>query len=144
MKEKIQAVRKIGFDAGHRVFGHQGKCRNIHGHRYTAEIYAEANKLNNLGMVIDFSMIKKQIGAWINCYWDHNFIVYKKDKQLIKALQSVEQKKEIFIMDTNPTAENMASYLLNVVCPEWLENKGIEVTKIRLFETPNCYVEVTK
>ncbi|CAB4149982.1 COG0720 6-pyruvoyl-tetrahydropterin synthase [uncultured Caudovirales phage] len=140
---QTSAIRQIGFDAGHRVHGHESKCATFHGHRYTAEIYCKAieGALDGLGRVIDFSVIKTKIGAWIDTHWDHAMVVWKNDPDLphIKACTGF---KPVFECDFNPTAENMAAFLLNHVCPSLLTNTGVIVHRIRLWETPNCYVEV--
>ncbi len=137
---KIQAVRIIKFDAGHRVVNHESKCRTLHGHEYKAEIFAEGD-LDDLGRVIDFGVIKEKIGAWIDDNWDHTMIIYSKDNDLDK-IKSCEGYKPVFVTDFNPTAENLAAYLLYTVCPEQLKDSGVLVTKIKLWETSNCYVEV--
>ena len=114
---KIYAIRKIKFDAGHRVVNHESKCRTLHGHEYWAHIYAKSNTgLDSLGRVIDFSVIKDRIGGWIDDHFDHNMIIWK--------------------------AENIAEYLIKHICPSMLEGTGIKVPRIRLYETTNCYVEV--
>lgn len=140
----IRCIRKLHFCAGHRVMNHESKCATPHGHNYYAHIYAEAESLDALGRVIDFSVLKEKVGSWIDLHWDHNFLVYAKDLELIHALTSVKGKKDPFICPFNPTAENMALYLLEEVCPRQLEATGVTVNKIVLYETENCYAEVTK
>lgn len=139
---QISAVRTIGFDAGHRVLGHENKCGTFHGHRYTAEIYCTAfSGLDDLGRVIDFSVIKSKVGEWIDQNWDHTMLVFELDPDL-ENIKSCSGFKKPFVCDFNPTAENMASYLLNTVCPAVLAKTEVVAWKIRLWETPNCYVEV--
>jgi len=142
MSAKIRCIRKLHFCAGHRVMGHESKCATPHGHNYDLHIFAEADKLDSLGRVIDFSVLKEKIGAWIEEFWDHNFLVFEKDHELIQALTAVSAKKKPFICPFNPTAENMAYYLLHKICPEQLHGASVRVTKIALHETKNCYVEV--
>ena len=138
----IEAVRIVKFDAGHRVVNHESKCASLHGHEYKAHIYAQADSLDDIGRVIDFSVIKEKIGDWIDLWWDHTLLIYKLDPNL-KHLQLCEAYKPIFVTEWNPTAENMAAHLLNVVCPTALAGTGVVVKKIRLYETTNCYVEVS-
>jgi 6-pyruvoyltetrahydropterin/6-carboxytetrahydropterin synthase len=138
---RIHAVRIIKFDSGHRVVNHESKCRSAHGHEYSAHIYAEGFGLDTLGRVIDFSVIKERVGGWIDENWDHTMIISQHDPDLEK-FKSLSGYKPIFIMPDNPTAENMASYLLDRVCPVVLSGQNVRVTKIRLYETSNCYVEV--
>ena len=55
----ISITRKIEFDAAHRVMEHEHKCKNMHGHRYVLEVEVEMkNKLDDLGRVIDFGLLK--------------------------------------------------------------------------------------
>lgn len=138
----MRAIRRIEFDAAHRVMNHESKCATLHGHRYVIEAYAEASELDSIGRVIDFSEIKTRLGAWVDLNWDHTAIIYSKDTETVKALKSLPKHKDIFVCEWNPTAENMATYLINVVCPELFHDTAIKISKIRLYETPNCYVEV--
>ena len=121
----ITVTRQIGFDAGHRILNHEGKCRNLHGHRYLAEITCMAtdtsNELDPLGRVIDFSLVKGMVGGWINAYWDHNMIFNRQDPVLRLALEQTMDwpegllgPKEPYVMECNPTAENMACELWRV------------------------------
>jgi 6-pyruvoyltetrahydropterin/6-carboxytetrahydropterin synthase len=139
---KISATRIIKFDTGHRVVNHESKCKTLHGHEYHAHIYATADQLDGIGRVIDFSVIKELIGQWIDENWDHTMIIWEKDPNL-KHLLLCEGHKNIWVSGFNPTAENMAQYLLDVICPTLLKNTGVVVDKIRLYETSNCYVEVS-
>ncbi len=135
----IRCVRKLHFCAGHRVMNHESKCATPHGHNYDVHIYAEADQLDSLGRVIDFSVLKEKIGSWIDLYWDHNFLVYEQDVGLIQALLSAPRVKDPFICPFNPTAENIAHYLLTSVCPEQLKGTDVRVPKVVLYETINCY-----
>ena len=136
----ISCTRIIGFDSGHRVQGAAaGKCQTCHGHRYSAEIFAIADNLNELGMVINFADIKEKVGGWIDEHWDHTFIVGKDDTKVYEALMTLPRIKDVFLLPSNPTAENMANYVLRAVCPEVLKGTGIKVHKVVLWETPNCY-----
>lgn len=137
-------VRLLKCDAGHRVFGHEGKCAHPHGHEYRFEVEACADDLDSIGRVIDFSVLKAKVGGWIDKHWDHNFIVNAKDETLIRALMSILDNRPPFLMDGNPTAENLADYLLRVVCPRELNNTGVRVTRVRVWETQNCYAEAKR
>ena len=139
----ITCSRKIHFCSGHRVMNHESKCANIHGHNYVMWIYAKAPELDGLGRVIDFSVLKERIGGWVDKYWDHTFIAYEKDKELIADLKKYEKTSEIFLSPVNPTAENMADYMLRKVAPALMRGTGIEIYKIKLYETENCYAEAT-
>lgn len=134
-------TRLLEFDAAHRVMNHESKCATLHGHRYKVEITAEADQLDDIGRVIDFSVLKQKIGTWIDLHWDHNTIVYKDDILTLTALQSIPRKKDPWVSEWNPTAENMAYYLLHTACPDLLKDDKVKVTKVRIYETPNCWAD---
>jgi len=146
-------TRRIEFDAAHRVAGHESKCGTIHGHRYVAEITAQASDLDNLGRVIDFSVLKEKVGGWIDTHWDHTSIIYHgslksstcffyyDDEPTLALLQQAPAWKHVWVAPWNPTAENMAHHLLHVICPMVLDGTGVKVVKVRLYETPNCWAD---
>lgn len=143
MNKKISITRRLEFDAGHRVMNHESKCATLHGHRYVVEIEATCDELDKIGRVIDFSVLKQKLGSWLDDQWDHNCIIFSEDNETIAALNSIPRKKEVYISEWNPTAENMADFLLNSICPKLFQDEGILVTKVRVHETPNCYAEAT-
>jgi 6-pyruvoyltetrahydropterin/6-carboxytetrahydropterin synthase len=138
---EVTCTRRLEFDAAHRVMGHEGKCKNLHGHRYVLEATFAARELDTLGRVIDFGVIKARLGAWIDEHWDHTTILFDKDKPLGSAISQITGQK-IFYLAMNPTAENMADYIFKTICPELFGKLPIECVRIRLYETPNCYAEL--
>ncbi len=139
----ITCTRRLEFDYGHRVYKHESKCRHLHGHRGVVEITAAADKLDTLGRIIDFSVLKAKVGTWIDDNWDHNMIFFDQDLEAIQAMDLIKDSKKPFLLPTNPTAENMAKYLLEVVCPLALEGTGVSVIKVVFHETPNGKAEAT-
>lgn len=142
---KIKAVTKFRFCAGHRLMNHENKCANLHGHNYGAFIHAEAesNRLDDSGRVVDFAVLREKVGGWILENWDHTTILCKDDTVAINAVRECEKTKPIFIMDSHPTAENLAKYLLEQVCPQVLKGTGAIVTKIVLWETEDSFAEAS-
>ena len=135
-------VRRVQFCAGHRLCGHEGRCAHAHGHNYVVFLHAASDRLDRVGRVVDFSVLKDRLGGWIETHWDHAFICYKEDDELRKALSALEGQR-LFLLDENPTAENMASYLLNVVGPEQLAGTGVRLVRVVLWETENCCAEAS-
>lgn len=135
----IQITRKLEFDYGHRVLGHEGKCKLVHGHRGLAEITVQAPELDIIGRVIDFGVIKQKVGGWIDANWDHNLLLNPLDP-LTQHLHIFEGQKVFLLPDGNPTAENMAAYLFRV-CRQELADSGLAIIRVRLWETPNCYAD---
>jgi 6-pyruvoyltetrahydropterin/6-carboxytetrahydropterin synthase len=118
--------------------GHENKCARPHGHNYIAFFEAHAPDLDGIGRVIDFSVMKERIGGWIDRQWDHGFIVFRDDKEMINALLGVSANK-LYMMPTNPTAENMAHHMLDIICPQVLHNTSVKVVNVTIYETENCY-----
>jgi 6-pyruvoyltetrahydropterin/6-carboxytetrahydropterin synthase len=135
-------VRKVKFCAGHRLCNHEGKCSSVHGHNYVVHFHVSAEQLDEVGRVIDFAAIKQRLGGWIDQHWDHGFLCYKEDETLRDILSAIPGQK-VFIMDVNPTAENLARHLLTVVGPAQLAGTNARLVKVELWETENSRAEVT-
>jgi len=133
--------RILEIDAGHRVVGHEGKCASLHGHRYKFEIYATADDLDNIGRVIDFSILKEVIGNWLEHNWDHAMILWEEDPVAYLWQSDALSDQKFFALPYNPTAENLASYLFEEA-EKLLKPYGVRVIKIVCWETPNCFAIV--
>lgn len=136
----VEAFRRFTFCAGHRVHGHEGKCSNVHGHNYVARVWFAAPALDGLGRVIDFGVVKRVVGEWIEKHWDHGTILWVDDEEAVTALRMIHGQK-LHTMQRNPTAENMASDLL-VEANAILRDLGVRCTRVELEETENCGVVV--
>src|ERR1700686_2440056 len=79
--KSIAMVQRLEWDAMHRIPGHEGVCKAYHGHRYAAEISVRAENLDALGRVVDFSVNKDAMGAWIKQYFAPTAILYAKDEE---------------------------------------------------------------
>lgn len=126
-----KVTKELHFCYGHRLMQYQGKCRVPHGHNATVAIDLQAASLDPLGMVIDFSHIKRVIQGWIDSNLDHRMLL-RKDDPLAKWLQ--EAGEPCFIMDRNPTAEMLAQLIF-----EYAVAQGFPVVEVRLWETPDAY-----
>lgn len=141
--KQIECVRILKFDAGHRVVNHESKCRTLHGHEYKAEVFCEAPYLDELGRVIDFGEIKSVLGTWIDTCLDHNMILWNQDPN-VEFILKCDGLKKPYLVEFNPTAENLAAHILDVGNLLFKErNSLIRISKIKLWETSNAYVEVS-
>ncbi|MCC6220985.1 MAG: 6-carboxytetrahydropterin synthase [Deltaproteobacteria bacterium] len=136
------AVQRIDFVAGHRLMNHQGGCASVHGHNYTAYLHIAAPELDDQDMVVDFYDIKKDFLEWIERNWDHAFICNAEDKTVLELLSALPKQK-IFTLVGNPTAENLANFLLREVGPTVMRNQKAKLNKVVLYETFDSYVEVS-
>src|SRR5262249_25122476 len=81
-KPMFRVTREIYFCYGHRLLNYDGKCRHLHGHNGKAVIALEGDGLDRLGMVMDFSQIKRVVGRWIDETIDHTMLLHKDDPVL--------------------------------------------------------------
>jgi len=138
----VTVTRRLQFAMGHRVYGHEGKCRHLHGHNFVAFVTASATSLDEVGRVIDFGVLKERIGGWIDREWDHAFVVWDGDAEARAALERVAGQR-IYLLPSNPTAENLADHLLKFVGPRVLAGTDTRLVKVTLYETENGIAEVT-
>lgn len=118
---------EIHFCYGHRLLGHDGKCRFLHGHNGRAVIVLQAARLDALGMVVDFGRVKQVVGGWIDANLDHRMVLHRDDPAL-PVLQA--QGEPVFVMDVNPTAEHLARLIY-----DFTASAGFPVTEVHLWET---------
>jgi 6-pyruvoyltetrahydropterin/6-carboxytetrahydropterin synthase len=127
----FKVTREIRFCYGHRLLNHDGKCRNLHGHNGRAVITLAAPRLDPLGMVVDFSRLKQAVGGWIDEQLDHKMLLHKDDP----ALPFLRQQGEpVYVLEDNPTAENIARLLYDVTL-----DQGFPVVEVRLWETDDAF-----
>lgn len=138
----LTIMRRIKFCAGHRLFGHGGKCEHFHGHNYVADFFVTGEEVDEVGRVLDFADLKVRTKTWIDQNWDHSFLVFEQDQNAIDALEAVKPCR-LFKMPYNPTAENMARYLLEEMCPKVLAGSGARATSVRIWETDEAYAEAS-
>lgn len=135
MKGTMLAKRYHDFCAGHRVHGHESKCAHLHGHNYRVHFDVQGS-LDALGRVMDFSVIKSKLCQWLEDNWDHKFLVWEKDP--IAAYLIDIDKTGVIKVPFNPTAENMAEYLVTKVGPMQLQDTGCVLVSVEISETRKC------
>jgi 6-pyruvoyltetrahydropterin/6-carboxytetrahydropterin synthase len=138
----LTIMRRIKFCAGHRLHRHGGKCEFFHGHNYVADFYVTADETDDIGRVIDFADLKRFFKGWLDEHWDHGFVLNEADENGIMVAKQVEPCK-YYTLPYNPTAENMALYLLHEVCPNLLSDTGVTATKVVIWETDESFAEAS-
>lgn len=125
---KVRITKELFFDYAHKLRNYTGKCSHLHGHRGKIQVTLEGNEddMSN-GMLCDFSDLKIAMNETIVDGWDHVYL------------------NETFVFsDINPTAENMAIYAFKRLSERLSNYEGIyRVLKVRIYETPNSYAEVS-
>jgi 6-pyruvoyltetrahydropterin/6-carboxytetrahydropterin synthase len=131
----IAATRYHDISCGHRVVGHENKCRDLHGHNYRIHFTCEALELDEVGRVVDFGVMKALLCQWVEEHWDHKFLMWDQDP----LLAHMAGTPGVIRVPFNPTAENMAEYLLLEVGPALLEQVGtVILTRVTIDETRKC------
>lgn len=165
-------IRSHEICAGHRVVGHESKCRHLHGHNYKFHFKVapkhECGKvvtrgklvedgLDSVGRVIDFSVVKTTLYQWLEDNWDHKFLHWSRDN-LIDALKIAASRPScplehedhehflgsLVALPFNPTAENLAAYMVDVIGPQLLDQYGVELVECTIEETSKCHVNYCK
>ena len=124
---RYQVTKTMEFSYGHRLLNHDGKCRYLHGHNGMVEIDVDAERLDEMGMVIDFGLINDSVKTWVNGNLDHRLLLCRADP-LVEVLRAAGEP--IYVMEDNPTAENIARLIWTAARKE-----GIAVTEVRIWET---------
>ena len=109
---------KTDFASAHNLRGYQGACESLHGHNWHVEVLVRSSKLNDIGLVIDFKVLKAHT----------NEIMEELDH---KYLNDLDAFKEV-----NPSSENIAEYIYKE-----LENKlsaeDAKVSRVTVYESKN-------
>ena len=130
-----QLTTEHSFDSAHFLAGYDGKCGNLHGHRWRVLLTVQSETLREdrqqKGMCVDFAELKKDLRTELDAL-DHVLIIEQGSlrESTMKALQ--EEKFQVVEMPFRPTAENFARYFY-----ELFTLKGYPVAKVEVYETPN-------
>ena len=145
----LTITRRLEFDAGHRIPDHRSQCRHLHGHRYVLEITLTGAVQNtpgesSNGMILDFADVKSIAQREIVTAWDHAFLAYRHDHAVVAFLTSLPEHKTV-LFDCIPTAENLAQCAFDQLAAAYRDAYGTQLylSKLRLYETPNCWAEIT-
>ncbi|QZY55235.1 6-carboxytetrahydropterin synthase QueD [Crassaminicella profunda] len=127
------------FDSAHFLANYNGKCKNIHGHRWKVEIEVYAENLVECGqldgMVVDFGDLKRDLREIVDLY-DHALIIQKHSMREATLKHLLEDEFKVIEVNFRPTAENFSyDFFKNI------EKKGYQVKRVMVYETPtNCAV----
>ncbi len=126
---------EASFDAAHFLAGYDGKCANIHGHRWRVVLTIRGDELADAGpkrgMLVDFGDVKNDLKTEADNL-DHSLIIERGSlrQKTLEALQ--EEGFRVLEFDFRPTAEEFARYFFNR-----MKARGYEADTVRVYETPN-------
>jgi len=137
----IRVTKEFKFEMAHALLGHDGPCKNIHGHSYHLSVTIKGKPINDSaspknGMVVDFSDIKKIVNEELIQPFDHALMLNKNTSQRVYAGL---QDHKLILVEFQPTCENMILYIverLKKVLPE-----AMMIHHLLLRETSTSYAE---
>ena len=107
------------FSAAHSLRGYNGNCSLLHGHNWTVQVFVRAEKLDSVGIAMDFKLLKKELNELLD-ELDH------------KNLNDLPAFKEM-----NPTSENIARYLYGRLKDVVAKEPGAQLARVRVCESPS-------
>ena len=113
------------FASAHTLRGYPGACSRMHGHNWKVELEAVASQLDDIGMGVDFKVMKNTANE-VGNELDHRY------------LNDLEPFKEV-----NPTAENIAAYMYKQISTR-INSDTIKVTALTIWETERACVRYSE
>ena len=114
-----EVVVKTGFSAAHQLRYYDGKYENLHGHNWTAIVTVETNELDDIGVGVDFVVLKKKVEEILSCL----------DYKNINEVPPFDSK--------NPSAENIARWLFDELASQ-INSDNTRLKRVEVKEFDNC------
>lgn len=112
---------KSKFSSAHFLREYEGKCEHLHGHNWKVEAIVRGEELNNIGLLIDFKILKKTLVD----------VLEDLDHKLINDID--------YFKTNNPSCEHIAAFLYKKLA-EKLNDERVTVYKIIVWETDDACV----
>jgi len=107
------------FSAAHALRGYPGDCARLHGHNWIIQVYVRCRELDDIGIGIDFRVIKENV------------------KDVLQGLDQFNMNELPAFQEDNPTSENIAKYLYRELRKR-IDSDKVKVSKVKVSETPNA------
>jgi len=140
----IRITKQFSFETGHALYGYDGKCRNVHGHSYKLSVTVIGQPITDttnvkLGMVIDFSDLKKIVKEEIVDKFDHATVFNKNTPHIELARELESRGHNVILADYQPTSENMISAFAKKIQHRLPDT--IKLHSLKLQETETSFAE---
>lgn len=144
MMSNIRITKQFNFETGHALYGYDGKCRNVHGHSYKLSVTVIGQPITDtthvkLGMVIDFTDLKKIVKEEIVDKFDHATVFNKNTPHIELAKELTDRGHNVILADYQPTSENMVIAFSKKIAARLPEN--IKLHSLKLQETETSFAE---
>lgn len=141
---RIRITKEFTFETGHALYGHDGKCKNIHGHSYKLSVTVLGNPVLDcndpkFGMIMDFSDLKKIVKEEIVDRFDHATIFNKNTPHIELANNLKSLGHNVVLVDYQPTSEMLVTDFADKIKNRLPKN--IKLFSLKLRETASCYAE---
>ncbi|HAV42527.1 TPA: 6-carboxytetrahydropterin synthase QueD [bacterium] len=110
------------FSAAHQLKGYEGECAELHGHNFKVQVFVKTEKLNELGLVIDFRCLRTKLKK----------ILDKLDHKYLNELP--------IFKDQNPTSENLACFIYERLLQQL---EGVPLAQVKVWESETACVIYT-
>jgi 6-pyruvoyltetrahydropterin/6-carboxytetrahydropterin synthase len=140
---KIRVTKKFTFDMAHALYGHDGLCKNIHGHTYKLAVTLTGSILGKPGdpkdgMVIDFSDFKNLVHREVISVYDHALVLNGHSPHAKIQHLDLNFEKVVYFSG-QPTCENLVLDIVSKIRPQLPAD--VQLHNLRLDETPTSYAE---
>ena len=140
----IRITKRFSFEAGHALYGYDGKCKNLHGHSYHLDVTVIGEPIPDTsnvkcGMVIDFGDLKKIVNEEIVDVFDHSMIFNRNTPHLELAQELMDREHHILLVDYQPTTEMMIIDFAEKIKKHLPNN--IKLHSLKLQETATSYAQ---
>ena len=140
----IRITKQFNFEAGHALYGYDGKCKNVHGHSYKLSVTVSGEPITDntnvkFGMVIDFSDLKKIVKEEIVDVFDHATVFNQNTPHIELAKELKDRDHHVILVDYQPTSEMMIIDFADKIKSRLPKN--IKLFSLRLQETETSFAE---
>ena len=141
---KIRITKRFTFEAGHALFGYDGKCKNVHGHSYKLSVTVIGSPIENpsdpkFGMVIDFGDLKKIVNKEVVDPFDHATVFNMQTPYGELAYELEKRGLKVIMVDYQPTSELMVVDFAEKIQKQLPEH--LKLFSLKLEETETCFAE---
>ena len=110
---------ETGFSGAHVLRGYEGKCGRLHGHNWKVAVTVAAERLDAVGMGLDFSRLKAET------------------REVLTQVDHTNLNEVFPFTELNPTAENIARWVWEML-EKRLEPRSLAVTRVRVWESESA------
>lgn len=141
---KIRITKQFSFEAGHALYGYDGKCKNVHGHSYKLSVTVIGTPITDAshvkyGMVIDFTDLKNIVKSEIVDVLDHATVFNKNSPHIELARELESRDHSVILVEYQPTSENMVIDFAEKIKSRLPEH--IQLHSLKLQETETSFAE---